>query len=386
MIDYSPNFYSEKELFKFFGCWVANTKVFYNRRDALLYASKNGCPKIRWHWHDKVWDAYDRNLLGKVSLDELYRQRAQQLRDKYDYLILSYSGGSDSHNALMAFINNNIKLDQIFVHIPAKIMNSSAHIPNTSDKSARNLMSEWDYVIEPTLKKLAQTHPNIKIEISDWTDNLSEDVFKKESTSMVTDVWGMGNLGRNISFSKLGREQLDKGKSVATICGADKPCIGLDHTSNDVYMFFVDRPVLLSAAGSTGANETFYWSPDLPDVAFEMAYQTFLYYKANPHLQNMMWSTNQVLDTYTLLTLTSNISRLVCYSSTWDFNKFQANKSYGICTDKDFFLYEFSEFQHIRDSWKYHYAGFFEGIDSSYLDVDNQMNKIRSKAHYLGKL
>jgi len=386
MINYSVNSSTDKELSKFFGSWIVNDQQFYNRRDALLHGSKNNCPKIRWIWHDRAWDNYDRKLLGKQSLDELYKQRAQQLRDKYDYLILSYSGGADSHNVLMSFINNNIKLDQIFVHMPFKVLNSSIHTPNTVDKSARNLISEWDYVIEPTLKELAKTHPDIKIEISDWTEDLSEDLFKKENISVVTDVWGVGNFGRNTNFSKLGREQLDNGKSVATIFGADKPCVGIDHKTNNVFMFFVDRAMLLSA-GATGVPETFYWSPDLPAVAFEMAYQVILYFKYNPHLQSFMWSTNQILDHDTVLAVNTSISKGICYSSTWDFGKFQANKPIqaGIGKDRDFFLYELPEFQRVRDSWEYHYTGFFDGIDPIYLGADNQMSKIRSKAHYMGK-
>ena len=48
-----------------------------------------------------------------VPLSEYYRRRAQQIRDKYDYVVLLYSGGPDSNNILHAFVHNGIKIDEI---------------------------------------------------------------------------------------------------------------------------------------------------------------------------------------------------------------------------------------------------------------------------------
>lgn len=367
----------------FFGVWQAKDKIFNNRKDALLYASKNGCPDLRWLWHDNIWKSFNTDLLGKTSLSELYRLRAQQLRDKYDYLILSYSGGADSHNVLMSFINNNIKLDQIFVHMPFKIINSSLHDPNNTDTRARNLMSEWDYVIEPTLKQLATSHPNIKIEVSDWTDNITESLFKHDLSPETTDVWGIGNLARSINYSKTGIEKLNQGLSVATIFGADKP--NVSKYKNKAYMSFTDRAILLTSY-ATGVGEAFYNTPDLPDLAFEMAYQVYLFYKLNPHFDSFIWSPNRVHNFDAVLAFNNAIAKKICYSDTWDFTKFQAEKPIqsGIGKDRDYFIYESPEFKQICDSWNYHFAGFLDGIDKKYIGTDNQTNKIRSPGYYLG--
>ena len=50
------------------------------------------------------------------SLQDLYLKRAIELRNEYDYLILNYSGGSDSHNILETFMLNGIFLDEIFIY------------------------------------------------------------------------------------------------------------------------------------------------------------------------------------------------------------------------------------------------------------------------------
>lgn len=50
------------------------------------------------------------------SLQDLYLKRAIELRNEYDYLILNYSGGPDSHNILETFMLNGIFLDEIFIY------------------------------------------------------------------------------------------------------------------------------------------------------------------------------------------------------------------------------------------------------------------------------
>jgi len=51
------------------------------------------------------------------SLSNLYRKRAQQIRDSYDYIVLYFSGGSDSITMLNAFMKNDIEVDEVVVYV-----------------------------------------------------------------------------------------------------------------------------------------------------------------------------------------------------------------------------------------------------------------------------
>ncbi len=51
------------------------------------------------------------------SLSFLYKKRAQQIRDSYDYIVMYFSGGSDSITMLNAFIKNNINIDEVIVYV-----------------------------------------------------------------------------------------------------------------------------------------------------------------------------------------------------------------------------------------------------------------------------
>jgi hypothetical protein len=62
------------------------------------------------------FDKADWSIEPALSLQEMYRIRAQQIRDSYDYVVLYFSGGSDSITALNAFIKNNINIDEVVVY------------------------------------------------------------------------------------------------------------------------------------------------------------------------------------------------------------------------------------------------------------------------------
>ena len=81
------------------GYFKVGKDIFFSKIDAILHASKTNAD-VTFHFHDDVYGSVDWTRPLHVPLDVLYRQRAQQLRDKYDYLVLHYSAGSDSHNIL----------------------------------------------------------------------------------------------------------------------------------------------------------------------------------------------------------------------------------------------------------------------------------------------
>jgi hypothetical protein len=69
--------------------------------------------KLKFIYNDDVFSKLDWTKEPEEDIYELYRQRAQQLREKYDYIVLVYSGGVDSHTALESFMHNGIRLDEI---------------------------------------------------------------------------------------------------------------------------------------------------------------------------------------------------------------------------------------------------------------------------------
>lgn len=352
-----------------YGCWTVGSKKFISKYDALAYATKNN-GIVKFYYHDTVWQNFDRTKLGKTSLSLLYRDRAQQLRDKYDYLILYYSGGSDSHNVLRTFIDNDIKLDEVCVKWPKALQAGKLYIANTVDKSARNFWSEWDYCILPTLKQLRSKYPNIKITIKDYTDNIDnldiEDIL--ENLNFVRG----GAILMNSVVSDSETILLNQGLTVGHIYGIDKPLL-YTH-SNKMYMFFSDLCVD-QAGRSMFSNETtecFYWAPDMPELAFEQAYQMCLYYRANPDKQKYLWTINIPTNEERVVInqFQTDLARDILYT-TWDY-RFQADKPNSASrTDKFFWFYEHSEMSVPRQKYYGNLKDRVSQLDKRFLAGDN---------------
>ena len=102
------------------GYWGVNNHYFFNKVDCLRYATKIKDFKVSYHYYDSVFQTVKWNNESTESLEQLYKKRAKQLRQKYNHLALLFSGGADSTNVLDSFLDNNISLDEIITCYPIK--------------------------------------------------------------------------------------------------------------------------------------------------------------------------------------------------------------------------------------------------------------------------
>lgn len=308
------------------GYWKVGDKKFLNKYKALEYASEAKI-YVTFHYFDDVFDSVNRDHLGKFTLDELYKQRALQLRDKYDYLILYFSGGADSYNILRSFIDNGIKLDEVCVKWPKKVLdaNVSLYKPNTLDTSAYNYLSEWDFAIKPVLEELAQYQPEINIEIVDW---LPDENVNLEKIFETVQHWHDIELPSLSVWSPSEDRLINQGKKVGSIYGVDKPNIRFIDQS--VFLTFGDNSLCIGTNNPCNiyGTEFFYWTPDFPLLAFEMANRVTQWYLDNPHYINMYGWTDSNFNGWITGSMT-NIMQQRLYKNvlytTWT-NRFQTDK------------------------------------------------------------
>ena len=137
--------------------------VYHTVADAI--GSKRNC----WfYYHDDTFRTVNWKVEPTQSLDDLYRIRAQQIRDTYPYVILCYSGGNDSTAMLETFYYNNIHIDEILV------VGALSQDPNRNTDINHN----GDLYLNafPTLNKLS--FPNTKISIVDYTKWFRDGMIK----------------------------------------------------------------------------------------------------------------------------------------------------------------------------------------------------------------
>jgi hypothetical protein len=333
------------------GFWQVGEESFFKKFDALVYATKIKQP-VKFIFFDHVWDSFDRSLLGKFSSKELYKQRALQLREEYDYLIVYFSGGADSYNVIRSFIDNGIPLDEVCVKWSMAAIDAGVYTPNDKDTRPRNILSEWDYAIKPVLDWLVQEHPEIKITVVDWTENLHPNIYKAELFQKVnsfTDV----EIPFMVAYSPSEEKYINLGKKVASIYGIEKPKIGYDN--GKWYMGFLDGGTGMGVPSDINpfGTEYFYWSPKFPILAFQQAYEVINYLEATQDYQKYFFT--KAMPTLAAFRKIAQIEqnricKLVLYDNWID--SFQAEKPFvPDRADKHFWIFEHPELRNVRDSF-----------------------------------
>ena len=258
------------------GYYLVNNQKFDNKWDAMLTATAENTD-YSWYFAPEIFDKIDWSIPVEVSLDSLYALRLQQLRNKYEHLILFFSGGKDSLNILMTAINNNILLEEIVVYYPFAMEKFFNNVELDSD----NLYSEVEYAAKPILKSLQnRLDPRTKIRFQDngetnnkfhSLDDWFDQIRPANTLQMLSPSYG-GAFDPELIKLAL------QCKKVGVITGADKPVV---HEAEGSYYFkFVDvafnsipRPKSkeMKAQYDYISYEAFYQSPDLPQLVIKQA-------------------------------------------------------------------------------------------------------------------
>lgn len=376
------------------GYWKVGDEIFAYKSMALIRATELRA-NITYHFYDEIWDSFDRSVLGKVPLKALYRERAQQLRDSYDYLILYYSGGADSRNILRTFLENKIKLDCVFVKWPISAVGKGIY-PLTTDRSSLNFMCEWDFVIKPDLQWLRSTHPEITIEVADYMDGINQSMFTDQAFDNLHQFTYMSNILRIPFSSKIEKRMAESGKKVAGIYGVDKPVIGA-LPNGRCHMVFLDTATTVNPTRPFNPNGTeyFYWTPDMPIIAFEQAYQIISWFRARPRYQHLIRAITHYEDLrektedqiWDRFHKQQEIYKSIIYPN-YDRTIYQAEKPLRglgefIGVSKDYHLETHPEIKPIKGVWDYHWKSWMQQISPDFYGKTGFFNQLRTKGFYV---
>lgn len=376
------------------GYYIVDNQIIKNKLVAILEASKKNTD-VTWYYYDNIYDQAVKNFTDNgLTLADLYKIRALQLREKYDYLILNYSGGSDSHNILMTFLQNNIKLDHIYVQWPISLVDKGLYKPNSIDKTNANFHSEWDLVLKKDLEYISTNYPNIIIEISDWLYTLNEKFYNDNIFSKdVSNLPSIARSQKQNTFSKTESKLTSQGKLVASIYGVDKPEIV--KKGNDWFFYFNDTACMSQPnVENPHGLEYFYWTPDLPNIVITQAHMLKKYYETYTNIQYLVQAYSERIestknysysDYYREYAARCEISKLVCYPY-WRFDRFQADKPFAKLDGFrmgtrawDNILTSISGFDRIQQTWEYHWKSYLSQIDKKYLKNQDTFNVIKTK-------
>lgn len=319
------NFEPNKKL----GYYVVNNEIYYNKNQAMLAGSKqpgdvsglNNDP-VRWMFNEDAFIKFPWHEEPNVSLNELYRIRAQQLRDHYDYIRLELSGGADSTTVAYAFLLNGIRLDEVVFRYPES--GSKDASGNPWDTESRNHLSEWEFSAKPLLNWIKTNYPEVKITVHDFVDEIVKEKSNDENWIYKTRHYiHPGHVHKHVIDKTLA----DTGKRVAVVYGIDKPKVCIK--DGKFFMYFVDsqasnnHPEIGDYTNIT--NEFFYWSPDACELLAKQAHMIKNWFSMPSHqtISHVLhWPNND----YSTRTFREQVLKPIIYPD-YDLNTFQTAKS-----------------------------------------------------------
>lgn len=313
------------------GYYTCNNVEFSSKIEACIYATKIKQP-LTWHFNNKEFNSYNWQHEPELTLDQLYNQRAKQIRETYDYVIISFSGGADSNNILESFLRQGLFVDEILVNTMEG--RDKLTVVDSNIKSAWNAGAEHKLQTIPRLQYIKDNSPNTKINVLDMSGHVFETLENADDPSWILNKREMLNIGAvtryNYAHFKEIKNQFDKNKKIALVVGVDKPRGFIYNGAFSVA--FDDRAANVVTAQEhldeypNAVVENFYWAPESIPMLIKQGHVLKKWLEAFP--QYMPLWTYTTADEYStnFRLVHERLLRNIIYT-TWDSNWYQADKS-----------------------------------------------------------
>lgn len=357
------------------GYYSVGTYCTYSKIDAIEVSIKTG-NQVQWHFNDEVFDSVDWHTEPNTSLWDLYTARAQQLREKYDYIVLMYSGGADSHNILNVFVRNGIHLDEIAQY---------TNIDGTGDKQNFWNAEVFNVAAPVTAAVIEQYKLKTKHRLIDLSKELTtldqqfpdlEDWIYRKNTNLSINARVLTNIKHTCPEYL---ELMHRGKNVCFIWGAEKPPFintHSDSTPGVLYPAVQFRDCIDSCFNIVDQmennswihDEMFYWSPESSSILVKQVHVVNNFLKNadlfHPFLSKVQDNVGaKIVNGVTYYLTKEGVNQLVY--PYWDPNTFSVGKpSSQIIGERDHWLFKdhnnirklmldtIRETQHrIKDNW-----------------------------------
>lgn len=252
----------------------------FSKYEAYKLAKQQGLSvdEIKFICADSKLDKIDWSVEPTESLPELFKKRAQQIRDTYDHVVLLYSGGIDSHVILNTFIKNNIKLDEIIT------IGNKKFQPDTAKINQEVFGKALPYLETLDLKKRGIDFEYIdigQIELDQFLDQENFENFMYYYNGPLS-PWYLAL--RSHLFKLNNKKHCDIAKSGKKICymwGYDKPnlfnidgnwCFKFTDTMSEYSVRPYNNKINLGGVLKQFYDEPFFITSDMPEIVIKQCH------------------------------------------------------------------------------------------------------------------
>lgn len=250
-----------------FGYYQVGDRKTYSKLESLEWQKQTRLWS-EWNFNRDAFDRVQWHQEPPVPLWDLYKVRARQIREAYDYCVIFYSGGSDSQNVLHSWIDADCRIDEV----------ATFHYFEGAGGYQGFMNDEVYKVAIPTIKALQNQHSirHRLIDISqDLVDLMTCDIH--DYKYMITKHISLNNHAK-VFWRQRVKDWADiiaSGRRLCFVWGSDKPQIFFD---KGYYLQFFD--IVDNCVGPHSQrnfqqgyfDELFYWTPDLPQIIVKQAH------------------------------------------------------------------------------------------------------------------
>ena len=354
------------------GFYNVGGQIYFSKPMALIQATQtNQFPE--WNFNRDTFDPYTWSVEPETTVNELYRIRAQQIREKYDYIRLEFSGGADSATVAYSFINNGIHLDEVVFRYPKTGEKNVTDDPfNTKPE---NTLSEFRYAARPILDWIATHSPRTRITIHDYSEDMLQSRHDESWVFKTRDYFQPGHLFKHtVDAVDDHKRRLDRGQRVCVLWGVDKPKVCIK--DKKWYLYFMDVQANAANPDTAGytnvVNEYFFWSPELPELLCKQAHiiKNWFNLESNKYLQHLVRWPNY---SFTQRTTFEHIVKPLIYSD-YDPSTFQTSKpTNSFYNEMDHWFYTNFQDTHTYRVWQAGLKHLVDNIDPKYFN--NEMGR-----------
>lgn len=335
------------------GLYRVGASVYSSKLQALMDASVRGVHP-EWIFHQDVFNVADWHTAPSASITDLYRQRARDIRERYDHVCLLYSGGIDSQNILESFLDQGLRVDELVT--TWSVQAAEEYSASEQDRSPGNYIAEWLYCIRPYLDNIRTHYPEIKITVDDSTRHIADNVYVESDFFLFDHYHNLPGLNRWPSVVRILEGMQEQHHNSVVLVGVDKPQLVYD--GSDLYVWFVDVTTHIKSSARLNV-EYFYWSPHAVDIIRKQCHLIFDYFDARPEIRDMLYKRDDAL-----LQIINQ-----CIYPTYTPRIFQANKNFlNIFNEQQRWAWRMSQYQDgsYVDRWISDWRNFLVVIDERY--------------------
>ena len=350
------------------GYYLLNNEIYYNKFQALLEATKTKLP-VKWFFNEDEFIKFPWHVEPEESLNELYRQRAQQIRDQYDYVRVEASGGGDSSTVVYSFLLNGIHLDEVVFRYPKQGEKDVSG--NPYDTRCENTLSEWEFAAKPLLNWIATNYPNVKITVHDYSEEMlkAADTLDEGWIFKTRHYLQPGHAHKHSATGLIDhRRTADQNLRICVLWGVDKPKVCIK--DNKFFLYFNDivanhnNPDVGEYSNIT--NEFFYWSPDAMPLMAKQAHSIMKWFSM-PHARQLQHVLHWPNYHYAARTLYEQLVKSVIYPD-YDSNTFQTVKpTNNIYNEMDHWFHANFKGTQIYQTWEAGIQFLIDNLDDQYI-------------------